>query len=522
MIISNLKHLAGEKAGRLLEFHQGIEKEGLRALENMTTSQRPHHKALGHKLSHPYITTDYAENLLEFVTPVFASNERLLNFISDIQSYSLKMMDQDETIWPSSMPCILPSDEQIPIADFGKSNVGKIKSLYRVGLGYRYGRSMQSIAGMHFNLSFSRDLIKELHSEIGEDLSPRDFTNQIYFKMIRNFRRSSWLLSYLFGASPVVDESFLRGKKHTLQKLGKDTWGREYATSLRMGGLGYTSEAQKDISVCYNKVDTYVATLEAARKRSYPAYEKIGVKVDGVYRQLNSNLLQIDNEFYSPLRPKRTARSGESALQALHQGGVEYIEVRLLDLNPFASEGISEEGIKFLQLFLTYCLLEESPVIESSECEVIENNFNTVVNDGRNPNAKLNIEGKDYSVVEAATKILENIQDLVNHSQDFKNYYQDGLDAQWNKLKDPSNTLSSKVLEMVSEAQSFVEGTSKLANSYKEELVERKIPEKEMATLIALAKSSLRQEDEMVAADTLDFDTFLREYFDKINIKEFS
>lgn len=521
MLTQSLFHLVGDHVDQFLEFHQGVEKEGLRVLSNMHTSKGPHPEALGHKLTHPYITTDYAENLLEFVSPVFVSNERLMDFLAGIQAHALRGMPSDEHIWPSSMPALLPEDKDIPIADFGKSNVGKLKSLYRIGLGNRYGRSMQSIAGMHFNFSLSRNLLEKLNQALSPELDIKDFTDQAYFKLIRNFRRYSWLLSYLFGASPVVDENFLKGKKHSLEKIGKDTFGREYATSLRMGGLGYTSAAQNEISVCYNRLSTYVATLESARKRPYPAYERIGVKVDGEYRQLNANLLQIDNEFYSTLRPKRTAKSGESALQALHQHGVEYVEVRLLDLNPFVPEGISDEGIRFLQLFLTYCLLEESPQIPHEECEEISHNFDAVVNEGRNPKTLLREKGRTITVKDFAQELLEKMERLFDLSPELKSYYRDSFDAQVAKTQNTEKLLSSRVMESVNAQVSFVQATLELAKDHKEHLLNRSVVEKDEAKLSALALGSIRQEKELVQSDTGDFDTFLRNYFEKINIKEY-
>lgn len=319
----------------------------------------------------------------------------------------------------------------------------------------------------------------------------------------------------------MVDASFLKGKKHSLQKLGKDTWGREFATSLRMGGLGYTSAAQKDISVCYNKISTYVGTLESARKRSYPDYEKIGLKVDGDYRQLNTNLLQIDNEFYSTLRPKRTARSGESALQALHQHGVEYIEVRLLDLNPFAPEGITHEAISFLQLFLTLCAYDDSPAIGKEECDAIDQNFETVVNEGRDPRAKLLYDGKMMSVREAASGLLNRMQEFIDQSPELKNYYGEGLNAQKNKVEKPEKTFSSQVLESITDSKSFIDSTLELGKAHRKTLLERKFSERELNAMILLGDTSFAQEKELVSGDNEDFDTFLKNYFDRINIEEY-
>lgn len=519
IIKENLFAKLEQNAKYLLEFHQGVEKEGLRVQQDKFASKAPHAKALGHKLTHPYITTDYAENLLEFVSPVFQNNETLLDFLADMQRFSLKNMGQSELIWPASMPCYLADEKEIPVANFGESNVGKLKSLYRVGLGFRYGRSMQSIAGMHFNYSVSRNLLKKLHEEMAPEETLTDFTNAMYFKMIRNFRRHSWLLLYLFGSSPVVDANFLKGKKHNLTKLGKDTYGKEFATSLRMGGLGYTSSAQDDISICYNQLETYVKTLESARKRSYAPYEEIGVKVDGEYRQLNANLLQIDNEFYSPLRPKRTARSGESALQALHQHGVEYIEVRLLDLNPFAAQGINDEEIKFLQAFLTFCMLDESPEISSAECDEITSNFQTVVDDGRNPKARLSFNGGKVSVSNAALELLQKIENFVESNSEIHAYYGEGILAQIDKVQNPEKLFSARVMSLVNENTSFVEAMYELAKNHKEELLSKDIGAGQ--DWEKLAKTSLEEEQEMAKANSEDFDTFLKNYFEKINIKEY-
>ncbi|MEX0798448.1 MAG: glutamate--cysteine ligase [Bacteriovoracaceae bacterium] len=521
IIEENLLWLVEENADYLLELHQGIEKEGLRVLDNGSISLRPHPAALGHKLSHPYVTTDYAENLLEFVTPVFTDNEGLLNFLKDIQTYALNVLEKDESVWPASMPSLLPEEKDIPVAYFGESNTGKLKTLYREGLSHRYGKAMQSIAGMHYNFSLSRKFVEKLPKQMNLNVDPRKFTDDIYFKLIRNFRRYSWLVSYLFGASPAVDESFLKGKEHTLQKLGKNTYGREFATSLRMGGLGYTSAAQNEIAVCYNQLPTYISTLEKARKRPYPPYEKLGVKVDGEYRQLNSNLLQIDNEFYSTLRPKRTARSGESALQALHQHGVEYIEVRLLDLNPFEACGISEEDMRFLQLFLTFCLIEESRAVSDAECDQILQNFETVVNEGRNPKARLRRGESSLSVKNFSLELLEKMEALLDAHPKLKSYYESSLKAQLEKINKPEKLLAARVLEGIGPDVSFVDSTFSLAQKHKKELLGRQLGGELRQTLDALAQSSLRQERELSKSDREDFDVFLKKYFDKIKIEEY-
>lgn len=503
-------------------FQQGVEKEGLRVLPSLRTSDRSHSQALGHKLTHPYITTDYAENLLEFVTPVFKTREELLRFLGQIQRFALNRMDKDEVIWPVSMPALLPENEdQIPIADFGRSNVGRLKSLYRIGLGHRYGKSMQSIAGVHYNFSLQEEFFVKAHRILGEGKGLQEFKDAMYFRLIRNFRRRSWLLAYLFGASPMVDASFLTNKKHQLQKLGKDTYGKEFATSLRMGGLGYTSAAQASISVCYNKLSTYVKTLEIARKTSYPAYEKIGLKSASNYKQLNTNLLQIDNEFYSTIRPKRTALSKESALKALHRGGLEYIEVRLLDLNPFAKEGIDSEQILFSQLFLLSCLLDESKLISDEECGRIEKNFQVVVNEGRDPHAKILSDEKLLSVQEAATKLMEEISKLMESNAVLKERYEATFNKQMAKIQAVEKLPSAQMIHWADGATSFVDKAYDLAKRHKEELLAMSAsPECELK-LEELTRNSLAQEKALVEQDRLSFDDFLVRYFKNIEIKEY-
>ena len=521
IIKDDLTKFANEFSTELLKFNQGLEKEGLRVLGEGQISTYDHAKDLGHKLTHPYITTDYAENLLEFISPVYNKDERLMNFIEQVHLYTFKNMHSDEVIWPASMPAVLPEkDFDIPLAYYGESFPGKLKTLYRSGLGYRYGRSMQAIAGVHFNFSFSQSFIIELFKELKIHEHLNDFQDDLYFKLIRNFRRTSFILPFLFGASPVVDESFLKNKQHNLTKLGKNTFGKEFATSLRMGGLGYTSNAQKSISICYNQIKTYINTLEKARLTSYPDYEKIGVKVDGEYRQLNSNLLQIDNEFYSTIRPKHVALSGESALQALNRGGVEYIEVRLMDLNPYTLGGINEEGIRFLQHYLTYCLCAPADVIPADECETIDENFSTVVTEGRDPKATIKFRNKDMLVKDSVGIILEEMESLLSCNTDLKNYFQKGIDRQREKLANYDLLPSQRMLNAINEETSFVDHVLEQANILKAQALKMSEDEKLFMELELLKHKSFEEEARIYRAQSGDFDTYLENYFKQIRIED--
>ena len=331
---------------RLKGVRRGIEKESLRALPDGKLALTPHPAALGSALTHPHITTDFSESQLELITGAHAGVEAALEELVQVHQFTYRVLDRlgDERLWVSSMPCGLPTDETIPIGRYGSSNVGRAKSVYRMGLSHRYGRRMQTISGIHYNWS-----LPEVSSEQ-------------YFALIRNFRRHAFLLLYLFGASPALCSTFVDGRPHELQPLGEGSMHMPYGTSLRMGRLGYQSEAQASLAVSYNSLDGYGASLQDALTRPWPAYEAIGIRnLGGDYNQLATSLLQIENEFYGTIRPKRVIYPGERPLHALRERGVEYVEVRLMDLDPFEPVGINAQTMRFLDVFLLHCLLERQP-----------------------------------------------------------------------------------------------------------------------------------------------------------------
>ena len=388
---SRLALLANADKSLLANIVRGIEKESLRVEPNGQLAKTPHPKALGSALTHPSITTDYSEALLEFITAPSASIDQVLSELEEIHRYTYENID-DELLWVNSMPCQLGEDSSIPVGEYGSSNIGRMKTVYRLGLGHRYGRLMQTIAGIHYNFSVPDSLWMKLQADEGNQQSLQDYKTEGYFALIRNFRRYFWLLLYLFGAAPAVCKSFVRNREHDLQPVGNDSHSlyKPNATSLRMGNLGYQSDAQSSLIVCYNDIAQYTRTLKGALETPYKHYEHLGLKdSQGNYQQLTTNLLQIENEFYSPIRPKRTAASGETPLEALHNKGVEYIEVRCVDLNPLAACGIDRQTIHFLDTFLLFCLLKDSPKTNNNEYQQITENQRRTVADGRNPDLEL-------------------------------------------------------------------------------------------------------------------------------------
>src|SRR5512138_1668202 len=318
------ERLASIKTERLRSMRRGVEKESLRVLPTGALALTPHPAALGSALTHQRITTDYSESQLELITGPHRDAQGCLQELTQIHQFVYRALrDTGEMLWVGSMPCGLPTDETIPIGQYGTSNIGHAKSVYRMGLGHRYGRRMQTISGIHYNWSLP------------------GLGNDEYFALIRNFRRHSFVLLTLFGASPAVCSSFVAGREHELQPLSPQTLYLPHATSLRMGRLGYQSDAQARLSVSYNNLESYAASLQEALTQPYPAYEAIGVRnPGGEYNQLATTLLQIENEFYGTIRPKRLIKSGERPLHALRDRGVEYVEVRCMDLDPFEPLGI--------------------------------------------------------------------------------------------------------------------------------------------------------------------------------------
>jgi glutamate--cysteine ligase len=497
----------------IFEVRQGIERETLRVNSDGSASEKVHPVSLGSKLTHPSITTDYSENLLEFITGVHTTTDDVLNELDDIHAYTAKSMGS-ELFWPSSMPGKLSGEKLIPLAYYGESNVGKLKTLYRKGLGLRYGRSMQSIAGVHYNFSLSENFWSYLHKTENSELELTDFKNQKYFHLIRNFQRYRWLLMYLFGSSPAVDKSFLVGKKHELEASGSETFYTKDGISLRMGGLGYTSKAQEQIGICFNSLPTYIKTLENARLTSYKDYENIGLKKDKEYLQLNSNILQIDNEFYSTIRPKAVAKSRESALMALHNRGIEYIEVRLLDVNPFSNKGIDKDTINFMHLFLSWCLVSPSEKITAKECAVHEENFNTVITQGRKSEVKLIKDDQRVSLVEWAKDVLDQITCFSKEIQKLDSVYSVCIDTQVKKLENIDALPSSKVLSAIS-GSSFIKFNRELAAQFKADF---KLAKEKEDKFDLFSTFSIEEEKVIRSKDKLDFEGFLDSYFKDIKI----
>jgi glutamate--cysteine ligase len=490
----NLNGLAPE---RLQGIRRGIEKESLRVRPDGTLSQAPHAPALGSALTHPHITTDFSEAQLELITGPHASVDGCLAELEQIHQVVYRHVG-DEILWAASMPCNLPADNLIPIGRYGTSNVGRAKTVYRIGLAHRYGRRMQAISGIHYNFSLP------------------GVSSEQYFALIRNFRRHSWLPIYLFGASPACCASFVEGRKHPLAELAPGTMYAPHATSLRMGPLGYQSDAQATLCVSYNSLESYTASLYDALTKPYPAYEKIGIRNGDDYRQLAPTLLQIENEFYGTIRPKRRIRRGERPLHALRERGVEYVEVRLMDLDPFVPAGITPLTMRFLDVFLLHCLA--SPGAEDTPQEIgeIARNQHAVALRGREAglllqrrNAQVGLKEWGLSIVRECEPIAAALDAAAGGSA-----HRDALGEAAGRLEDPDATPSARVLHAMARNHdnSFLRFVLIESTLHKGTLKSRELPAEVSARFARLAEKSLVEQRDIEASDKVDFETFRQQY----------
>lgn len=513
------KRLARLEPPDLARLQRGIEKESLRTTPDGKLALTPHPVALGSALTHPHITTDFSESQPELITGVHSTPPDCLAELTEIHQFVYRNIG-DELLWASSMPCGLPPDDQIPLGRYGKSNVARAKTVYRQGLSHRYGRRMQTISGIHYNFSLPESAWSALQQADGQGGSEQAFRTAVYFALIRNFRRHSWLPLYLFGASPALCGSFLNGQPHALQQLSPSTLYLPHATSLRMGPLGYQSEAQASLAVSYNCLDSYSASLSKALTEPYPPYERIGIHDgNGLYRQLATTLLQIENEFYGTIRPKRRIRSGERPLRALAERGVEYVEVRLIDLDPFVPIGITVEALRFLDVFLLHCLLSDSPPDTPDEIAAISWNQHRVAQQGRDPQLRLRRSDREMPLPQWGAELLDECAPIAAALDSAAGpaqggaVYSEALAAARLRLDDPSATPSARLLrELRGYENSFPAFALDRSHEHRRVLLERPLSVEALARQQQLAADSLAEQAAIEASETMPFETYRQHY----------
>ena len=504
---------AAKEAQVLRGITRGFEKECLRVDPAGRLAQTAHPRDLGSKLTNPWITTDYSEALLEFITPPSQDPAFPLHFLRDLHRFTARHLS-GETMWAGSMPGEVGEDQDIPLADYGSSNRARIKKVYRNGLGLRYGRQMQTIAGVHYNWSLPQDFWAPLYDCCNSTGDMQSFVSERYFGLVRNFLRYSWLIPYLFGASPAVNSSFLRGRTTDLQALGSDTHYGPYATSLRMSDLGYQNRVQARLNVSFNSLDEYTKALEAAIHTPDPFYQALGVRDGDDWKQLNANVLQIENEFYAGIRPKRIGKLGERPAVALQKYGVEYVEVRLFDLNPLVDIGIAPEQSTFADAFLLMCLLRDSPPITSREQSENDENKRRVVTRGRQPDLKLLVHNAEQAFRPLAHELFDDmapfaaILDTAYGGQT----YAETMQALRRRIDQPESTPSAIVLGGVQQLGGLVPYTLQLSNQHQASLLAQPLDPAQNEKFSAAAAASLLEQKALEAKPQTSFEDYVARY----------
>ena len=489
-----------------------MEKEGLRVDMRGRLALTSHPKALGAALTNARITTDYSEALLELITGTQDSVETLLQELEETHRFVARQL-KDELMWSQSMPAELPPEEEIPIGWYGSSNSGMLKHVYRRGLAYRYGKRMQCIAGLHYNFSVPDGL----WDAIGiEGISLEHQRSKGYLALIRNFTRYSWLLMYLFGASPAVSKAFVSGMKHSLLEFDADTLYSPWATSLRMSDLGYQNKAQSDLQLCYNDLETFLQRMYTAVSTPWPDYQRLGTHRDGEWIQLNTNVLQIENEYYSNIRPKRGTNRGERPATALAERGVEYVEVRCLDIDPWSPVGIRAETCRFLDTFLLFCATEESPFFAGNgDCPVSKQNFSTVVHEGRKPGLTLQRDGSEISLRDWGEELIERMQpyaELLDEACGHKRHVA-SLEHQLQKIRNTELTPAARFLHGMREHNvGLHEYTLMLSKQHHDTLAQGPMEPELLQRYIEEAAASLAEQAQMEANDTVSFDEYVAQF----------
>ena len=497
---------------------KGIEKESLRVSKDGVIAQTAHPKVFGSALTHPYITTDYSEALIELITPAFANITKTLDYLQNVHQFVYEHLDH-EMLLCTSMPCGINGDDSIPIARYGSSNIGRMKHVYRHGLWHRYGRTMQSIAGIHFNYSAPVPLWLALHQQSNQQLNLEQFTADGYFGLIRNFQRIGWLILYLFGASPAICKNFFKSRPSLMsqfEEFDSGTLYHPYATSLRMSDIGYKSKNQANLKIDYNSLDGYVASLSNAIQTSYPEYEKIGTVVNGEYRQLNTNILQIENEFYSIIRPKQIAQSCEKPTLALKRRGVQYVEMRSLDLDLFHPIGIDVSKARFIEALLLTCLLSDSPELSEQDHKINNANQLAVANFGRKPGLALEKSQQKVLLTDWAFEILESMQPvcfILDQDNDEKPYSL-ALEEQTRLVHNPDLTASARMLEnMTRLKQPFSRYAINKSVEHLEYFNRHRLDKATEEQFIEMAELSHAKQIAIESKEQIPFDNFLKNYF---------
>ena len=420
----------------LLKGNFGVEREGLRVDLKGKLSQKPHPTVFGYKMCNPYITTDFSESQLELITPVFSTTEETYKFLNAL--YEIVAMElEDEYLWPQSMPAIIPEDKDIPIAEFCGCEEGKVAREYREELFLKYGGKKQLISGIHYNFSFNENIIKKLYENSDKLKNYKAFKDDLYLKVTRNYLRYRWLLIYLLGCTGVVHESYQEDCVKQLEEISKDSFSNEGALSYRNSECGYKNKI--DLFQNYNSVKDYVGSIN---------------------KFIDEDLIDTPRELYAPIRLK--AKNPKSLLNSLMDDGINYLEYRSIDINPFEKGGIALNDLHFINIFNLFLLIEDENDYENWQQEAL-NNQNTIAINGKN-DVELIRDGKSISKVQWGIEILNKIK-VIN--DELQLGYEEIIEDIRKRVEDYKETYTYKIIEKVKK-EGYINAHLNLAKKYKD------------------------------------------------------
>jgi glutamate--cysteine ligase len=489
----------------------GFERETLR-INNSSISRSPHPTELGSACCNKFITIDFCESQLELITPPLLGSSPALKKLSDIHHFVTHKIG-NESIWPFSMPPKINSEDDIPIGTFGTSHEGIFKHIYRVGLSNRYGRGMQSISGFHYNYSHP-NILWDILSDFTH-VNKSQIRSLVYFNILRNIHKMNWLLIYLFGSSPVIGNKILSNNNDSFEKLDQETSYLPYATSLRMSEYGYSNVNRKNISVSLSTLDDYVDDLRRATMTEEPRYLEYE---DKRYSQLNTNILQIEAEYYAVARAKSEKFNFIRPSANLKYGGVDFLELRSIDINPFSRIGIDNETALFLEIFMLFCTVNECELFDKEAMQDINDNDLTIAKYGRKPNISLKKDNGTILMKNWAMDILDQMLSIAEQLDTGDSKYTSVICKMKSKVKNQEKTQSAKILDkLLGENISHTELGVVIAEENKDYFLTSAIKlNKSWDDLEAETKASIFKQNNL-EKETLgsneDFDQFKKRYF---------
>ncbi|WP_373484280.1 bifunctional glutamate--cysteine ligase GshA/glutathione synthetase GshB [Acetobacterium sp.] len=418
----------------------GLEREALRITQQGKLAMTPHPLIFGDKLENPYITTDFSESQVELVTPVFSSVDETYDFLETLTDIVIgEIGENNELLWPYSMPCDVPDDDQIPIASYQGEEGEKAKK-YREILMVKYGGKRQLISGIHYNFSFSEELLTTIWKALDSQETYQEFKDRIYLKVLRNFLRYRWLIIYLMGCTPGLHNSYIEECLQCMGDCGNDTY-------LSSGGI---SARNGNCSGYKNKIDLY------------PDYRSIPDYIRSINEFVERGDISEAKELYAQIRLKPS--DYRNVLESLEKDGVQYLEIRTIDINVFDKCGIAKIDLEFMNIFMLFLLLEGEEFFDTWQQEALINEV-MVAEKGLEPDLEL-LDHRHWTL---KTAWAEDILDKVAEVNEYLGLKQEHcIKEMQNRVRNPDTTYAHR-LKLLMQEKGCLDANLEMAKVYKKQ-----------------------------------------------------